>query len=765
VQETDRSIRNWLNGQTVPNDLASVERELFGDNPAHAEWRQELREKHWQALQARRETSVPPGSAFEASSLASLPKRPLRCLGRDEDLKAVVDALTAQSESTAILVLGGPGMGKTTLTREAATDAAVIARYDGRRWFVELETATDAQTFETAVVAALGLDPAAANFDAALVRLGRTPGLLVLDNLETPWEGTPGHTEALLSRLRGVPGLAILASLRGNEPPGGVRWTRQRTMHPLEWPHDRELFLDLAKDIREDDPHLAPLLKDLSGIPLAVELVAQQAAPHKTLAATFDEWRRVGVVLAQRRGVERSRLTSLEISLELSFNSRRLGDAGRRLFCILGQLPAGVGREDLRALLGDSAFDARHGLLSCGLAFERGERLDLLPPVRDHARRVHPPINDDAKHWRHHYLALARNRGNVGEAGVVAQLAPELPNLDAAQRAALESQDLEDAVGTAFGISELMRFTGLGAPTTLRNLAIACRTAGDARGEAICFWSLGNIALQRSNHDAARKDYQQALTLFRQVDDILGEANCVRSLGNIATRRFDHDAARKAYEQAQLLYHQVGATLGEANCIRSLGNIALQRSDHDAARGAYEQALPLFRQVGDILGEANCIASIGDIALERSDLEAARKAHEQALPLYRQIGGILGEANCIRSLGNIALQRSDHAAARKAYEQALPLFRQVGDILGEANCVNSLGDIAHALADPESARALYQDALSLYTRIAEPYSTGQAHKRLASVTDGAERERHLAAAREAWTSIERPDLVATLPEN
>jgi tetratricopeptide (TPR) repeat protein len=138
----------------------------------------------------------------------------------------------------------------------------------------------------------------------------------------------------------------------------------------------------------------------------------------------------------------------------------------------------------------------------------------------------------------------------------------------------------------------------------------------------------------------------------------------------------------------------------------------------------------------------------------------ARASYEQALPLYRQVGDVLGEANCIQSLGDIALARSDHEVARASYEQALPLYRQVGDVLGEANCIKSLGDIARAQDDAAVACQRYHAALALYQRIADPYSIGRAHYHLALVSDGAERAAHLAAARDAWNSIDRPDLIA-----
>ena len=798
----ERSVRNWRTGSTTPPDIGSLEAALFGDNEAYAPWREEFRAA-WSRARRRggaevaKESSPRMGDAGIPSHPAAI-TAPDRCLGRDAEIAGLVATLTAPRPG-AVVVLGGPGIGKTTLTRAVATHPDLVARFAERRWFVKLDTATDAAGLRTAVVLALGGNPAdPAAFDHALATLGSAPALLVLDNMETPYDADTAATRDALRRLIGVPSVTLLCSYRGHTAPAAPAFPHQPVVPPLLPDAARRLFLELAPRIRPDDPHLESFLHELGGVPLAIELLALRAAPLDTLAELWGEWQRLGVALARDPDLPEGRTTSLSRSINLSWQSSRLHDEGRALFRLLGALPAGMAQADRAALLGDAATEAARQVLAIGLAVSRVGRLDLLPPVRGYAQAATPPEQEATDRWCRHYLGLAKalgDRAGAADSGAqIERLKPEVPNLEAAFAAALTGERRSEAVAAAFGYYILLCFTGLGRTAPLAALADVCRQAGDVWGEANCIQSLGNIALARSDHAAARALYEQARPLCQQVGDVqgeavciarlgeialarsdhagaralyeqarplcqqvgdvLGEANCIKSLGDIALRLSDHAAARALYEQARPLYQQVGAVQGEANCILHLGEIELRRSDHAGARALYEQARPLYQQVGDVLGEANCIKSLGNIALARSDHAAARALYEQARPLYQQVGDAQGEANCIARLGEIALARSDHAAARTLYEQARPLFQQVGDVLGEANCIAVMGDVARAEGDAAAAVTPYTQALALYEQLHHTQNVALVHERLAQATTGAERAGHVAAARAAWASID-----------
>lgn len=169
-----RSVRNWRSGRSRPQHIGSIEAALFGDNAAFKQWRADLRAAY-------------DGNQQPMPS-SPIPRPPEHFLGRTKDVKAILKVLLAGPRPVAITIQGGPGIGKTSLTQAIGGHRDVVARFGERnRWFVPLDAANSAEAMRDAVTRAVGGDPTA-GFEATLALLRRQPGLMILDNLETPWD-------------------------------------------------------------------------------------------------------------------------------------------------------------------------------------------------------------------------------------------------------------------------------------------------------------------------------------------------------------------------------------------------------------------------------------------------------------------------------------------------------------------------------------------------------------------------------------------------
>jgi tetratricopeptide (TPR) repeat protein len=706
----------------------------------------------------------------ERSGHPALLPAPPDLVGRTTEVQALVAAWLASTPEP-VAVLGAPGIGKSALCLAALHDKRVRERFADRRLFVRCDGATSSEALLSGLAADLGIT--GENQPGSLLRqisdaLAADLAVVVLDNFETPWGADPLPVEELLRTLAAIPHLALALSSRGTARPAGPRWRDFAMLSPLPLTDARLLFLAVAGPAFATDPQLDELLRELDCVPLAVELMAYAAQGQPSLTEVAERWRTERSAMLERLGGARREL-SVAVSAEASIVNPQMTGLARRLLSLLGMLPDGIAREDLAALLPDGALPAAATLRHLGLAFDEGLRLRMLAPLREHTAAHHEPDAPDLDGAVGYYAKLAASTGiKVGRSNgalAVARLQAETGNITVMLTRAATAHRTKELSGALWGLTEYWKFTGLVQPALTRIAHDAIRIHGTINQQADTWFALADMAQQLSDLDGARAEYERALPLYRQIGDARGEARCIDGLGNIAWSRSDLDGAQAQFERALPLYRQVGSVLGEAGGIKGLGDVALDRSDLDGAQAQFERALPLYRQVGSVLGEANCIERLGDIALRRSDLDGAQAQFERALPLYRQVGGVLGEANCIHDLGTVALRRSDLDGAQAQFERALPLYRQVGGVQGEASCIQNLGDAALRRSDLDGARTQFERALVLFQAIPEPYSIGWTLVRLARLEPvGEARTRRWEAAREAWASISRDDLIESVKD-
>ncbi len=244
-----RPVSLWPNADQAWQDVVEGLRDLVAQMPAPAEAAQR--------------------------SAAPLPAAP-RCYGRDPEIESLTAALLEQAPAL-VPILGGGGLGKTTLALAALHDRRVGQRYAGRRYFVRCDGCQSREAVVLEVARAMGLE-LGPHLEARVMReLASAPAAVVLDNAETPWETDRAGVEDFMGALSAVPGLALLITLRGAERPAGPAWREALWVGPLSPAAARDAFLAVAGRRYRDDPCLERRLEAVDRVPLAIVLLGRLA--------------------------------------------------------------------------------------------------------------------------------------------------------------------------------------------------------------------------------------------------------------------------------------------------------------------------------------------------------------------------------------------------------------------------------------------------------------------------------------------------------
>ena len=387
-------------------------------------------------------TGLAPREGDDAAwTYAPLPQDP-DCFGRDAKHEQLVGQLLAETPAP-VLVQGGPGFGKTTLTVHALHDPRVRARFPFRCFFVRCEAAPSVAALVDLLASAfqvLQTQHAEATLLRRLQELA--PLVLVLDNAETPWHGQRRACEDFFARLAAVPLCRLVLTVRGKERPVGLAWQPPVEVDRLVPPFDRQMFLQLARSAFDADPALDRLLASLAGWPLPISLLAYQAQDYSDLTELERRWRKEKEKLLVVAGREDDFHYNFAASVELSVQSKREDEAARRLLSLLGMLPEGILRDDLDALLPDLGDPAASTLRKVELAKDDGPRLRVHPYLRDYLERNHAPSPEDRVRALHFYLQVARDGEKAGTsdgAAAIQRVTQELTNILFAVHVSLES--------------------------------------------------------------------------------------------------------------------------------------------------------------------------------------------------------------------------------------------------------------------------------------------------------------------------------------
>ncbi|KAJ7433055.1 P-loop containing nucleoside triphosphate hydrolase protein, partial [Mycena latifolia] len=327
-----------------------------------------------------------------SNSISMLPAKPKIFHGHESELKEILDIL--HQESPRIAFLGAGGMGKTSLAKTTLHHPDIASKYE-QCFFVPADSVTTSIGLAVLIVEHIGLKPAKDVTRQVIHYFAmHGPSLLILDNLETPWEPleSRGEVQELLAKLTDVPHLALMVTMRGAEWPAKVQWTHPflAPLKPLSDVAAQDTFFAIADDMY-DSKGVNEVLSLTDSMPLAVDLIAHVVDFEGSCSAVLARWKSEGTSLLSAGN---DRKSNLDTSITISLSSSRMSTGAKNLLSLLSILPDGLSDVELvqSRLSIQDVMTCKATLLATSLAYmDDKRRLKSLVPIREHMQCFYPP--------------------------------------------------------------------------------------------------------------------------------------------------------------------------------------------------------------------------------------------------------------------------------------------------------------------------------------------------------------------------------------
>ncbi|KAJ6481123.1 P-loop containing nucleoside triphosphate hydrolase protein, partial [Mycena sanguinolenta] len=360
-----------------------------------------------------------------------LPSKPKIFHGRETELENIMKTLS--QDAPRIAILGGGGMGKTSLARAALHHPDILTRFE-QRFFVSAEPATTSVELAALIGLHIGLNAGKDLTKAVVHYFTKTPScLLILDNLETVWEPiqSRGGVEEFLSLLTDIEHLGLIITMRGAERPAKVQWTHPflLPLQPLSDDAAQQTFMDIT-DSSHSIEDFSQLLSFTDNMPLAVDLLAH-LVDYEGLETVLARWETEKTSMLS---VGYDRKSNVDASISLSLSSPRISSDTKELLSLLSILPNGLSDAELveSKLPISNILSCKAALLATSLAYQTNNRLLVLIPIREHIQQFFPPsliLIHSLCQYFHALLELFRKYRGEQWRPVINQITSNLGNL------------------------------------------------------------------------------------------------------------------------------------------------------------------------------------------------------------------------------------------------------------------------------------------------------------------------------------------------
>ncbi|KAK7042672.1 ATPase-AAA-core domain-containing protein, partial [Favolaschia claudopus] len=672
VFKIDTTLKLMINTQELEDRLINMHQELL----------QTIREFSDAATTTCSEISSvsSPMIVIISNSFSLLPSIPKVFHGRESEVQIILEVFEKEMLPR-IAILGGGGMGKTSLATAVLHHPTMLAKFK-HRFFVSAESAKDSIDLAALVGLHVGLDPGT-DLTKSVVRYFQKNKdcLLVLDNLETIWDTAESQdtVEQFLSMLDDIAHLALIITMRGVERPKKVHWTHPflPPLQPLSQDAALQTFIDIT-DNCYDTEEINQVLQFTDFMPLAVDLMAN-LVDYEGISAITSRWEEERTS-ALAMGYDRK--SNLDVSIGLSLSSPRVTAESSELLSLLSILPNGLSDSELvqSKLPIPHVLKCKSILLATSLAYQDNkQRLRSLVPVREYMQQYMPASEAMIQCLQAYFYAISQvwdtHHNHGGQLpSVINQITCNLANLQEILQRGLTSHSskMKDAVYCILYLESFYRITSRQSMPLMKHVESMIPSLADNHIEATF---LVEYLLSGKHMGLISEEWiAQKTSVFDQIDDAHLQAKFYRSLGrHFLTYELNLVLAKKYLQIALNSSESSCDIVSQSNALIAMCNICQFSENYMDADVYISRAQQLSRLSGDLYAEARAclykailLTEVGDYKKAISELNRS----QQNIDICGLSSGIL-HYDVLLHQAEIHLRKTEFIQAQAIYSHIL----------------------------------------------------------------------------------------------
>lgn len=177
--------------------------------------------------------------------------------------------------------------------------------------------------------------------------------------------------------------------------------------------------------------------------------------------------------------------------------------------------------------------------------------------------------------------------------------------------------------------------------------------------------------------DATLNLFQQALTIYREIQDHSGEGQVLKNLGNFYYLREDYSKALDYAQQTLKVAKEIQDRDLEARALNNQGLAYYWQKNYPPAIASYQEGLVIAQKIANRELEFLLSYNLANAYKYSKDLPNAINLYQQALVMARELNNLPGQYGILNNLAGAYEDAGNKPQANELYQQARKIAQQL----------------------------------------------------------------------------------------